>query len=90
LNDDTQTRLYYCNINTPPALDGSVLTYVDLDIDILVQPDSSYQVLDLDEFESHAQRFDYSDETKQQARAAVDELILMIEKREFPFTEEPS
>ena len=48
MNDDNSTRLYYCNINMPPSLEDNVLTYIDLDIDILVQPDFSYQVLDLD------------------------------------------
>src|SRR5207253_1084068 len=39
LQADGSTRLYYCNINMPPILRGDVLSYVDLDIDVLVQPD---------------------------------------------------
>ena len=50
LKDDGATRLFYCNVNTPPAMEGDALTYIDLDIDILVEPDLSYQVLDLDDF----------------------------------------
>ncbi len=61
LNNDGQTRLYYCNINVPPTLEDNVLTYIDLDIDILVQPDLSCQVLDLEEFEVNAARYGYSD-----------------------------
>jgi uncharacterized protein len=85
LNGDGETRLYYCNINTPPAVEGGVLTYVDLDIDILVQPDMTYQVLDLEEFALNVERYGYSEEEKQQAQAAVDELISMIRTRQFPF-----
>ena len=81
------TRWYYCNVGAPPTVDGEVLSYVDLDIDILVQPDYSYAVLDLDEFEKHAELFGYDDETKRQVRTAVDELISMIEARQFPFGE---
>src|SRR6266487_6667475 len=81
MKDDDTTRLYYCNINMPPTLRDKVLTYVDLDIDILVQPDFSYQVLDLDEFESNARLYGYSGEVKSHVRAVVDELILMIESR---------
>jgi len=88
LNDDGSTRLYYCNINMPPAFDGPLLRYVDLDIDILVEPDLSYQVLDLDEFEVNAARYQYSQEVKTQARVAVEELISIIGKREFPFDED--
>ncbi len=90
MKDDNATRLYYCNINMPPSLKDNVLTYIDLDIDVLVQPDFSYQVLDLDEFESNAERYGYSEEVKSQAQAAVDELVSMIVTRQFPFIESAS
>jgi len=87
MKDDDATRLYYCNINMPPSLRDNVLTYIDLDIDVLVQPDFSYQVLDLDEFEENARRYGYSEEVKSQAQAALNGLIFMIESRQFPFIE---
>jgi protein associated with RNAse G/E len=87
LNDNDETQLYYCNINMPPTFADGTLSYIDLDIDILVQPDLAYEVLDLDEFEKHAELFGYDIETNRQARAAVDELISMIETRQFPFGE---
>ncbi len=85
LKDDGTTRLWYCNINTPPGFRDGVLSYVDLDIDILVQPDFSFQVLDMEEFEMNARKYGYSAEEKRQAHKALEELIAMIEKREFPF-----
>jgi len=90
MNDENVTRLYYCNVNLPPSLKGTMLTYIDLDIDILVQPDFSFQVLDLEEFEENARRYGYSEEVKRQARAAVDELVAMIVTHQFPFIENPS
>jgi hypothetical protein len=87
LNDDEKTRLYYCNVNTPPVLEDNVLTYIDLDIDILVQPDFSYQVLDLAEFERNAEHYGYSKDVRTRAHAAVDEVVSMIETRQFPFAE---
>jgi protein associated with RNAse G/E len=87
LNVNGETRLYYCNINMPPKLEDEVLTYVDLDIDILVQPDNSYKVLDLAEFEANAERYGYPEEIKRHAHTAVDELISMAETRQFPFSE---
>jgi hypothetical protein len=87
LRDGDETRLYYCNVNMPPTLEADVLTYIDLDIDILVQPDLSYQVLDLEEFAVNAPRYGYSEEIRRQAHAAVAELISMIETRQFPFGE---
>ncbi|HEU5240191.1 MAG TPA: DUF402 domain-containing protein [Pyrinomonadaceae bacterium] len=86
LSHDGLLRLYYCNINMPPQLENGVLTYVDLDIDVLVQPDLSYQILDLEEFDTNAERYHYPDQVKAQARSSLAELIGMIEKRAFPFT----
>jgi len=89
LNEDGSTRLWYCNVNTPPKLEGNTLSYVDLDIDLLVQPDFSIQVLDEDEFEANAKLFGYSDEEKTRAHSAVEELVAMIERCHFPFVLEP-
>ena len=86
LEEDGGTRLWYCNVGTPATLDDGVLTYVDLDIDVLVQPDLSYEVLDIDDFERNAEGFCYSEETRRRAHQAVDELRLIIETRQFPFT----
>jgi uncharacterized protein len=74
---------FYCNVNEPPRFDGSALTYVDLDIDVLVESDFSYKILDLDDFEANK----YSAEIQHNARAAVDELIALVESRSFPFDE---
>ena len=82
---DGSTRLYYCNINLPPVLAEGVLSYVDLDIDVLVQPDMSYEVVDLDEFEQNAAAFGYLPETVTAAHAAVGELLNLIETPHFPF-----
>ena len=87
LKDDGSIRLWYCNINTPPTLEQGVLTYIDLDIDVLVQPDFSYQVLDFEEFEQNAIVFSYSDEVRREVQHAIAGVISMIETRQFPFAE---
>jgi protein associated with RNAse G/E len=87
---DGKLRNFYCNINVPATLEGDVLSYVDLDIDILVQPDFSYQILDLDEFEKNSALYDYSIEVRQNAHRAVAELVTMIETRAFPFELPPA
>lgn len=80
-----ELRNYYCNINVPPTFDGEILRYIDLDLDILVAPDFSYQVLDVEDFERNATTYEYSLEVQGNARRAVDELIQMIQTRQFPF-----
>lgn len=78
-------RNYYCNVNLPPTFDGRVLSYIDLDMDILVSPDLSYTILDEDEFRESAALFNYSSAIRAGAHAALDELITLIEARRFPF-----
>ena len=80
---DRRRSRFYCNITQPPVFEGSVLSYVDLDIDVLVESDLSYQVLDLEDFEAYR----YPEEVKQSAREALDELIALVETRSFPFNE---
>ncbi len=82
---DGRLRNYYCNVNVPPTFENDILSYVDLDLDILVRPDFTYQVLDLEDFERNAEDFGYLDEVKANARRAIDELIQLIEARAFPF-----
>jgi len=82
---DGALRNYYCNINLPPTFSNNVLDYVDLDIDVLVWPTFEYQVLDLDDFEANARKFGYSDEVQAKALKTLDELLVSINSREFPF-----
>jgi len=87
-SDPNQTlKNFYCNINQPPSFDGHVLSYIDLDIDVLVAPDFTYKILDVDDFEENAKRYAYPDDVQTNARQALAELISLIEARAFPFNE---
>lgn len=74
---------FYCNVTRPPSFAGLTLTYVDLDIDVLVEPDFSYKILDLEDFENYS----YPTDLKQKARQALAELMSLVEARAFPFDE---
>jgi uncharacterized protein len=80
-------RNYYCNLNLPPEFHNDVLDYVDLDIDILVWGDFSVEILDMDEFEAHAEKFKYPTELQNKVKDTLDEILQMIEQRQFPFDE---
>ena len=84
---DGTLKSFYCNVNIPPSFDGRVLTYVDLDIDVLVKPDFSYQVLDLEDFDENARAYSYPSDVREHAPAALAELVQLIETRSFPFAE---
>ncbi len=79
---------FYCNVASPLRFDGQILSYVDLQLDVRVRATAgalSWSLLDEDEFESARQRFDYPSELVQHCHAAVDQIVRMVEAREFPF-----
>ena len=78
---------FYCNVNQPPSFDGHVLSYIDLDIDVLVAPDLTYKILDLDDFEANATAYAYPEDVQANAHGALKELTELIEARGFPFNE---
>lgn len=82
-----EMRNYYCNVNVPPVFNTSGLSFIDLDMDILVAPDLSFSILDEDEFEENAVRYHYPPGVRRRARRALDELVDLIETRRFPFDE---
>jgi protein associated with RNAse G/E len=80
-------RNFYCNVNQPPSFDGHVLSYIDLDIDVLVAPDFTYKILDVEDFEENAKHYAYPAAVQATAQRALEDLIALIESRAFPFNE---
>ena len=81
---DGTLRNYYCNINMPPTFVGGELNYIDLDIDIVVWPDMSYRILDREEFEASAAKFNYSAHILEMVELTLAELLGIVERRELP------
>lgn len=80
-----ELRNYYCNINLPAEFDGHVLTFIDLDIDVLVAPDFTRRILDEDEFAANAARYLYPTSVRDAVPRALAELNEVIERRDYPF-----
>lgn len=78
-------RNFYCNINKPPVLKDKVLDYIDLDLDVIVWSDFSYQILDMEEFEENNRKFDYDPSLKEKTLQTLEELLVLIEEKDFPF-----
>src|SRR5574339_242779 len=49
--DDQKIKGWYCNIGMPAQIEDSVISYVDLALDLWVSADGVQTVLDEDEFE---------------------------------------
>jgi protein associated with RNAse G/E len=72
--ENDQIRGWYCNIGQPAVIDGNVLSYIDLALDLLVFPDGRQIILDEDEFAT----LDIPQKTRRKAREALAELQMMF------------
>lgn len=78
-------RNYYCNINMPPTFKENTLDYVDLDIDILINKDMEYKVLDEKEFIENARIYKYPVYIVRKATSSLHNIKRLIKLKQFPF-----
>lgn len=79
---------YYCNIATPYLYDGEAIKNIDYDLDLKVYPNGTYDVLDEDEFQSHALAMNYPQEIVDISRSSLSQLIKAVDRKEFPFNDD--
>ena len=78
---DDRIKGWYCNVTKPAAIEDSVISAIDLALDVWVEPDGSILVLDEDEFAA----LDLVEADRLSALAALDELKAMARDRRRPF-----
>ncbi len=78
---------FYCNVSLPPevSVEQRTVSFVDLDLDVRVAPDGTYQVLDDDEFEQNSVLYGYPVRLHARALRAVDEILAHVRRRGRPF-----
>ncbi|GMK46599.1 UPF0374 protein YgaC [Paenibacillus glycanilyticus] len=81
---DGRINEYYCNINQPAIINGSEISFVDYDLD-LVQRGGEWMVIDEDEFADNAIKFGYSEQLMKQVREELAGLQARVAERQFPF-----
>ena len=83
VEDDTGERLkgYYCNITRPAEISESTIAADDLALDVFVSPEGEITLLDEDDFAA----LPLTDEERQSAREAVEQIRTLLSKRESPF-----
>lgn len=69
----------YALIIQPARIQLDRLTYVDLDLNLLVKPDLSHEVLTLAEFEQAVESLNYSEETRISALMALETVTNAIQ-----------
>lgn len=81
---DGQIMQMYCNICQPPQMKEQLVSFIDLDIDLIFR-NRTWEVVDEDEFELHTQRFGYPPDLIERVRSEVERLQERIEQKGFPF-----
>lgn len=79
-------KAWYCNITRPASFDGDHIYYDDLALDLLVYADLTWEILDEDEFE----RLALDEDERQQAKRAIEQLVVMAQRGESPFIQPPA
>ncbi len=75
---------WYCNVARPASISDEVVAAEDLILDVWVNPDGTWQILDEDEF---AADHTLDEPTREQALKALGALLAQIAAREPPFDE---
>lgn len=79
---DDHLKGWYCNIGKPAAFGDKTIEQIDLALDVWINPDGSYQILDRAEFEA----LDLDRITRLRAQQAVGELLYLLYHHAAPFT----
>ena len=74
-----------CDAALPATVDGAVIDFVDLDLDVVVLPGFQHFVKDQDIFAARSVSMAYSDEAKRAAHLGVLHALRLVRRRQFPF-----
>lgn len=83
--DRAKNPYYYCNISSPIKVKNEELIYIDYDIDIIVDKNYNYKILDMDDYEVNRSLYNYSDELEKQLNKSLEELIHIIKNKQLIF-----
>ena len=79
---------YYCNLASPFYMDQEALKYIDYDLDVKVFPGGDKKLLDVEEYEQHKRKMNYSDDIDFILKENVKILVDWINNQLGPFSEE--
>jgi protein associated with RNAse G/E len=76
---------YYCNVASPPYLQGEVLTYIDYDLDVILTADGNRFVVDQDEYEMHKAAYHYPRVVEDKVKSGLEALQQRMDMGQAPF-----
>src|SRR5690625_2569759 len=78
---------FYVNLSRPYRLEKDILSYVDYDLDIMVNPNRQIELLDQEEYELHKKKYNYPKELQKTIESYLPYIYQLIESAEDPFNE---
>jgi protein associated with RNAse G/E len=76
---------YYCNVGSPVLIDEEALKYIDYDLDLKVESDFTYRILDINEYKMHRELMNYPEDIKNILAKEMLNLKSRIDNRGIPF-----
>jgi protein associated with RNAse G/E len=76
---------WQCDAGLPARISGRVIEFTDLDLDVMVNPNGTYYVRDLEEFEARRVAMGYSEEAIQAAWKGVALALVLVRRKRYPF-----
>ncbi|MFW5788196.1 MAG: DUF402 domain-containing protein, partial [Halanaerobiales bacterium] len=83
--NENKVESYYCNICKPAQLKNGILSFLDLDLDLVKRKNEDWKVVDEDEFLENMQIYGYPEQLVKRIRRELNNLQDKLEKGEFPF-----
>ena len=85
VNLDATIDYFYCNIAKPCVFTDEDVSFIDMDLDVIIQNDMTYKVIDYDDFKKHKIKYGYSEALIEKTEEGVQTIIEHLEKKVFPF-----
>ncbi len=82
---ELQVIEWQCDACLPAVRTGNIIEYVDLDLDVMVNPDGSHYVRDLEDFNERRVFLQYSEEAKAAAWKGVALALILVKRKRYPF-----
>lgn len=79
---------YYCNVASPFYRNGNVLTYIDYDLDVILNQKGEVRIVDEEDYNRHRKLYRYSPLVEDKVRDGLKELLERIRRRLAPFDDE--
>ncbi|WP_281890200.1 DUF402 domain-containing protein [Paenibacillus sp. YYML68] len=79
---------YYCNIASPPYVNGRVITYIDYDLDVIRMPAGDIHVVDQEEYERHKLLYHYSEVVHVKVKQGLSKLLQRVREGKPPLQDD--